>query len=222
MKPLNPGAPNEAALRNNRQTVAAYESCALSYAEATKPALSPSNERLLRRFAEAVGVGGPVLEVGSGPGWDADFLETLGVAVRRTDVTQAFIRFQRERGKSAELLDLTVADLGGPYAGVVALYVLQHIDRALIDGLLDKISNALRPGGAFLVSLKSGQGDCRDHGTASTVYHVALWSPAEFQERLLARGLRSERVVHSSDDDGDWFAILARKSADPGATEISR
>ena len=122
--------PNErdAALRNNRQTVAAYESCALSYAEATKPALNPSNELLLRQFAETVGVGGRVLEIGSGPGWDADFLETLGVTVRRTDVTKAFIRFQMERGKTAELLDLMVADLGGPFDGVVALYVLQRID----------------------------------------------------------------------------------------------
>lgn len=212
----------DAALRNNRQTVAAYESCALSYAKATKPALNPSNELLLRQFAETVGVGGRVLEIGSGPGWDADFLETLGVTVRRTDVTQAFIRFQTERGKTAELLDLTVADLGGPFDGVVALYVLQHIDRALIDDVLGKISNALRPGAALLVSLKEGQGDCREAGSGSTAYHVALWSQAEFQARLSSCALRPEHVVHSSDDDGDWFAVLARRSADQDLAEISR
>ncbi len=80
----------------------------------------------LARLAEAV-PGGHVLEIGSGPGWDADQLEEAGLTVRRTDITQAFIDQQRARGRQVDRLDAINDDLGGPYDAVVALHVLQHV-----------------------------------------------------------------------------------------------
>ena len=78
--------------------------------------------------------GGTVLEVGSGPGWDADLLEAHGVAVRRTDLTRAFIDLQAARGKVVERLDVTTDELGGPYDAVLALAVLQHVERPQLPG----------------------------------------------------------------------------------------
>ncbi|MBA3678022.1 MAG: methyltransferase type 12 [Sphingosinicella sp.] len=148
-----------------------------------------------------------------GAGWDADFLEARGLAVRRTDITNAFLQFQAERGKSAEKLDLIDDDLGGPYDGIMALYVLQHVGRALVDGVLRKISGALHPGGAFLAALREGEGEFCEEGKESGLYHIVLWTQAEFNERLAAAGLHTEQTALATDEDGRWMILLARKNA---------
>src|SRR5688500_1163558 len=91
---------------HNRRTVAGYERCARDYAASVSSAPSPSGAEALRQLASAVAPGGRVLEIGSGPGWDADFLETLGIDVHRTDAAAAFCDFQAERGKRCDPLDL--------------------------------------------------------------------------------------------------------------------
>lgn len=195
-------------LTNNRRTIAAYEKYAVRYAEAVAPDPADGVSTELRRLVNVVRPGATVLEVGSGPGWDADQVESLGVSVRRTDVTQAFLELQAERGKHAELLDVLTDDLGGPYDAVMALCVLLHIDRELTDTVLGKVAGALRPDGAFLVSVREGTGELWE----SSDYHVVLWSRTAFGTRLAAAGLRVEwsaRTVHS---DGPWLTFLAKKT----------
>lgn len=203
---------NPTVLSKNQQTVASYEQIARDYARDVSPTPSESGAAALRRLVDVVPAGGGVLEVGSGPGWDADFIEALGVAVRRTDVTKAFIEFQTERGKRAELLDLITDDLGGPYDAVMALAVLIHIDRELTDSVLRKIAAALRPGGAFLVSVREGTGDRVELGdTSGQPYYVTLWTVAEFAARLAAAGLGVEWSERSVGDQGPWQTLLATK-----------
>jgi SAM-dependent methyltransferase len=194
---------------NNRLTVESYERCALDYAAAVSAEPSPSHERVLVRLLDALPGRGMVLEVGSGPGWDADFLEHLGARVRRTDATRAFVDFQISRGRQAELLDLISDDFGGPYDGVMALYVLQHIDRCLVADVLHKVAEALRPGGVFLVSLQEGSGEFHERGT-SGCYRVVRWSADDFAKALSDAGLGAEWVERVT-DEADWMTILARR-----------
>jgi SAM-dependent methyltransferase len=203
--------PTSSAIVNNRQTVESYERCARDYAQATAPQSSSAASTTLHDFLQELAPGGNVLEIGSGPGWDADFLEEHGAVVRRTDITRSFLAFQHERGKSAQRLDVIADELGGPYDGIVALYVLQHIDRSLVDAVLRKVADALRPASVFLVALREGTGEMSERGADGDVYYITLWSFAEFKRRLETLGLRTEWVVHSTDDDGDWMTLLAKK-----------
>jgi predicted TPR repeat methyltransferase len=75
-------------------------------------------------------------------------------------------------------------DLGGPYDAVLAMCVLMRVGRGQIDAVLRKVAGALRPGGAFLVSVREGSGE------VSGDYHTCFWSRAGFAERLAAAGLR--------------------------------
>jgi hypothetical protein len=76
-------------LARNRATVAGYDASAASYAAETDHAPTPDHVEALDRFVASVGAGGRVLEVASGPGWDADRLEGMGLQVRRTDLSVA-------------------------------------------------------------------------------------------------------------------------------------
>lgn len=192
-------------LADSQRTIESYEGFADQYSRLGGP--SPDVEAALRRVAEAVGDGGRILEVGSGPGWEADFLESLGVSVRRTDATRRFLELQAERGKQGDLLNVITDDLGGPYDAVAALCVLIHVPRDQIDQVLKRIAEALRPRGAFLVSMRDGDGE------TSGKYHTVYWRRDDFAARMEAAGFALEWDEYSVDCDNDgWNTFLARRS----------
>jgi 2-polyprenyl-3-methyl-5-hydroxy-6-metoxy-1,4-benzoquinol methylase len=209
MKGLTP----DEARRDNRETVSSYETCADEYAESTRGEPYEAHAQMLDAFVADLAPGAHVLEIGSGPGWDADRLEARGVTAERTDVTQAFIELQRQRGKAIERLDVVNDEIPGRYDGIVCMYVLQHIARPLMDAVLAKLAAALRPGGVLLVALRQGSGEMREIGTQSGgAYHVTLWPKDEFIERLANAGLAVSRSRSFTGSDGEWLVVLARKA----------
>jgi 2-polyprenyl-3-methyl-5-hydroxy-6-metoxy-1,4-benzoquinol methylase len=190
-----------------QQTIQSYEGSAREYDKLVDPQRPPHIQKALQRLVETLPPGGRVLEVGSGPGRDADVLESLGFAVRRTDATQAFVDLMLERGKHAELLNVVTDELGGPYDGVLAMGVLIHVDRNQTDAVLRKIHIALRPGGALLAAMRKGEGETTGD------YHTVCWTRERFTERLTAAGLT---VIWDADsvgrDGNDWVTYLARRS----------
>jgi len=197
---------------NNQRTVEDYERCARDYAAEVDSTPSPSGAAALRRLATAVAPGNRVLEIGSGPGWDADFLETLGIDVHRTDVTAAFRDFQAERGKRCVPLDVLVDDIAGRYDGIAMLYVLQHFERKELEAVLRKLAQALEAGGALLLSYAEGAGDRWDHG-ASGDYRVVHWTRESFDARLAQAGFAVAWEHAFEGKDWPWRIVLARRQA---------
>ncbi|MFZ0141374.1 MAG: class I SAM-dependent methyltransferase [Aeromicrobium sp.] len=192
----------------NARTVESYELIAEDYARET--AGSGVLAGGLTRLAEAV-PGGHVLEIGSGPGWDADALEEAGMTLRRTDITQAFIEGQRARGKQADQLDVINDDLGGPYDAVVALHVLQHVEPDDLPIVLAKVAGALRPSGRFLVSIPLGEGAGWEVGESGRKYFRALRTEAEFIAALAGIGLQSEWTERAVEgEETGWLCVLAQ------------
>jgi 2-polyprenyl-3-methyl-5-hydroxy-6-metoxy-1,4-benzoquinol methylase len=191
-------------------TIAAYEECAIDYAHSTRPDANLCATPGLRELLRIVRKDLPVLEVGSGPGWDADWLEASGLDVRRTDATTAFVKFQRDRGKSAERLNLLEDDLGGPYAAIVAMYVFQHIDRRALPTVLEKAARAVAPDGLVLFSTREGEGEALEQRASGGRYYVALWSAEELDAIASSLGLETLWSRSSVDSEGAWRFLLLR------------
>lgn len=170
-------------LTKSRKTINAYEDYAERYDALVRHVPNQREQKWLKRLVKIAGKGGRILEVGSGPGYDADFVEGLGVQVRRTDATKRFLELQAARGKHGEFLDLITDDLGGPYDAVLALCVLIHVPREQTDQVLARIAGSLRPGGAFLVSMRIGDGETGGE------YHTVYWRRDDFAARLESAGL---------------------------------
>jgi hypothetical protein len=77
-------------------TLASYELAAEGYA-ARNQAPYQAGVAFMDKLIELLG-GGWVLELGSGPGTDADYLERGGLSVIRTDAAVAFVDMMRARG----------------------------------------------------------------------------------------------------------------------------
>ncbi len=198
---------------SNASTLAGYEDCAIDYAQTTAPRPEASDQPGLVELLKLVEPESRLLEIGSGPGWDADWLEERGLVVRRTDAAESFLHFQASRGRHAERLDVIRDLLGGPYDGVVALYVLQHVERDLLPTVFARIAQAISDGGVFLLALREGEGESVEIGSKGDAYYVALWPRSEIVAVLAALGL----VLHWSHSfegrEGRWMTGLFRKAS---------
>lgn len=195
----------------NRITGEAYDGYAERYSELTRTSHFASRDEALQVFMTRAKPEGRVLEVASGPGWDADVLESRSFAVRRTDISGGFIAVQAKRGKRVERLDVIEDDLGGPYEGVVALYMIQHIPRQQVDDVIAKMASALVAGGLLLFSFQVGEGERVDVSAAGD-YRIVMW-PRENMEAILIR--HQFKIVWQKTEDGRearWVTLVARRS----------
>ena len=153
---------------------------------------SDFNGEALRQLVAAVPAGGTALEIGSGPGWDADALEAQGVTVRRTEAT--------------------TDDLGGPYDAVLALAVLQHVEREQLPAVLGRVAGALRPGGVFLLSVRVGDGEQWEVGDSGNPYVTVLWREPDLCDLLEDVGLDLVwRAVAEDSEESPWLTFLVRR-----------
>lgn len=196
---------------SNTSTLAGYEGCADDYAETTAPKPEAGDQPALVELLKRVPPGSRLLEIGSGPGWDADWLEERGLAVRRTDGADSFVQFQAGRGRRAEILDVIRDPFGGPYDGVIALHVLQHVEREILPGIFARIAAAIRDGGVFLLALREGEGETAEIGSKGNAYYVALWPRSEIIAILAALGLDLHWLHSFEGREGRWLTALFRK-----------
>lgn len=193
---------------NNQRTVADYDRTARDYVDTVDGKASASDEAL-QRLAAAVTPGSRVLDIGSGPGWDADRLEALGVDVHRTDASTAFCKFQTERGKQCDRLDLLSNPIDQRYGGALMLCVLQHFERSELDGALRKLALALDPGGPMLLMYPEGDDERWEHG-AEGDYRVVRWTPSAFDARLAQAGFAVAWESTRQGHGGSWRTVLAQ------------
>jgi len=198
---------------HNARTVQMYEGYARNYALLIDPLPDPDLRHWLDRLCTDVGPGARILEVGSGTGRDADYLESLGAEVHRTDATQAFLDIQAERGRKAHRLNVVTDDLtaaGQPgYDAIVAMCVLIHVDRPALPGVLAKIQGALRPYGLFLVNVREGSAD-----RISATCFTSQWRPGEFEGLVSDAAFVIEGTGRFVNGDGDvWRTLLCRREA---------
>ena len=207
--------PGDASTSANHRTVGSYERIARDYADDTAPGPDGTSDvggaAALRRLVAAVPAGGTALEVGSGPGWDADFVEANGVTVRRTDITQAFIDLQAARGKVVDRLDVTTDDLGGPYDVVFAHAVLLHIDRTELPSVLTRLRDAVRPGGLLAMSLKEGDGEEWSSHKLELPRHFTYWREQPLRSVLEGVGWTPVVCEHVGPPDRPWLRTLSRR-----------
>ncbi|MEP9364699.1 class I SAM-dependent methyltransferase [Nocardioides sp. CN2-186] len=202
-----------------RATVDAYNASATAYRDGSPP-MTASVHADLRVFATAVGEGGRVLEIGSGPGRDARLLEELGLDVRRTDISTGFVELLRAEGHEADRLDPLTDDLddparpGTPYDGVWAAACLLHVPRVDLPTVLARLAEATRPGGVLGLALKEGDGEgWSRHGHVSAPRHFVYWRAEPLRAALEGAGWQVDHLnVRLGTESGQpWLEVRASR-----------
>ncbi len=191
-------------------TLATYERSVEAYCAGTPATVAPAVASLLDALAGEL-PGGRVLELGSGPGTDADELERRGLVVDRTDATPAFVQRLRDRGHEARLLDVRDGDLGGPVDAVLADAVLLHLGRDELARALAACHDAVRPGGLLAFTLKEGDGEAWSDAKLSAPRWFVYWRPRPLRDALERTGWTVVRLEQVTGSGEPWLAALCRR-----------
>ncbi|WP_298257346.1 class I SAM-dependent methyltransferase [Bradyrhizobium sp.] len=142
----------------DEQTLQFYRHNAESYAAWAK---EPSTR--LIGFLGLLPEGGSVLELGCGAGNHAAEMLARGFALRATDGSPEMAALASHRlNHPVETMRFDELDESQAFDGVWASACLLHVPRDELGGILARIHRALKTGGVFYASFKSGDGDGRD------------------------------------------------------------
>jgi SAM-dependent methyltransferase len=144
-------------------TRSSYDTDASGYVEKVRGLLDerPYLRASLALFAELVHAagGGPVADVGCGPGYVTGHLHKLGVDAFGIDLSPEMIAIARRdhpglRFEVGTMTDLDLTD--GSVAGVLAFWSVIHVPDHAVPGVFGEFRRVLRPGGPLLVGFHVG------------------------------------------------------------------
>lgn len=137
-----------------------YDAIAEDYADRfrAEPS-SPVDRSVLATFAELVGAGGRVADLGCGPGRVTAHLASLGLDTHGLDLSESMLAVARRdhpelRFEQGSMFDLGLPD--GSLAGAVSWYSTIHTPDERLPALFAELARVLAPGGYLLVGFQVG------------------------------------------------------------------
>jgi SAM-dependent methyltransferase len=199
-------------------TRASYDTVAVSYADRQRDALdrAPYLRAALALFAELVREvgGGPVADVGCGPGHITAHLHESGLDAFGIDLSPAMIDLARRehpelRFEVGSMTDLELADAS--VAGLLAFWSLVHVPDHALPGVFGHFRRALRPGGPLLLGFHVGEGSklkTEGYGGHPMKVYVYRRQPADVAALLRDAGFAVEAQLLIGPDDTLPGAVL--------------
>ncbi|MYS93437.1 MULTISPECIES: class I SAM-dependent methyltransferase [Streptomyces] len=185
----------------------------------------PLDLGVLYGFAELVGEGGEVADLGCGPGRVTAFLASRGLSVFGLDLSESMLAIARRenpglRFEKGSMQELDLPD--GSLDGVVSWYSTIHTPEEHLPALFAGFHRVLRPGGHLLLGFQCG--DEPRHYEQAFGHSVALTfrrrRPEHIAALLEAAGftLRARTVREPDETRGEPVAqasLVARKPPEP-------
>lgn len=200
---------------SNAITIAAYEEHVQEYLEKSPQEVSDDIKAWFEEALSSLGTDARILELGCGTGKDANYIESLGYSVDRTDATKAFVEFQIEHGHEARVLNALTNDFGSDIDLILADAVLLHFTPKELQLVVAKSYAALSDNGRFAFSLKQGDGEEVNDEKLGAPRYFKYWQEAEIIRELELAGFDRFSVRTSEDYRGPqkpgWLMITAYK-----------
>ncbi|WP_241844853.1 class I SAM-dependent methyltransferase [Streptomyces silvensis] len=198
-------------------TRTSYDAVAAAYADQLRHLLdeTPRERAALEGFADRVRArgGGPVADVGCGPGRITAYLHGLGVDALGVDLSPGMIEVARRdhpdlRFDLGTMTDLGLADTS--MAGLLAWYSLIHVPDEEIGTVLSHFHRVLRPGAPLLLAFHVGNA-CRlrtwGYGHPMRV-HVHRRPPSRMTAWLDEAGFTTETAQTLTSPESSLGGIL--------------
>ncbi|MBG84961.1 MAG: hypothetical protein CMJ40_10525 [Phycisphaerae bacterium] len=194
------------------ETILTYEGIADYYATVEDdPILRSSIRKLLGKPSQT----NRILELGCGPGIDANALKRAGHEVVAIDLCEAFINRSRMRFPE---VDFQLMDLRNPefdaesFDGILSMASLVHVLPEELPDVIRRCRRLLRPGGRLVVwnsdSTVVDHYDVPDWGNASSRY-LRMWC----HDRVIMKKAMEEAgfdQVRLMQVDSDYYADMKR------------
>jgi len=188
-------------MKTPEELIVSYDKLASEYAVRFCDELEgkPFDRNLLQRLADAI-PGGPVCDLGCGPGHVAAYFGSSGVDVIGVDLSPGMIAEAKRRYPSLDfqvgnMLDLKMGT--GSLGGIVAFYSIIHLRREMLQEAFREMHRVLRPGGLVLTSFHQGQGELHEDEVLGmpVSFDCTLFEPNEVAHAMEEAGLSVAEIT---------------------------
>jgi SAM-dependent methyltransferase len=206
------------------ETRNSYDADADGYADKVQGLLEarPYLRASLALFAELVyeAGGGPVADIGCGPGYVTRHLHDLGVDAFGIDLSPEMVALAERdhpdlRFEVGTMTDLHLAD--GSLTGVLAFWSVIHVPDHSVPGVFAQFRRVMRPGGPLLVGFHVGdEADHTTEGYSGRSIHVDSYRrpPPRVARWLREAGFTIEAELVMRPDEEVPGAIIFARSPD--------
>lgn len=207
--------------KEERATIDSYDRTAVRWAEEhnTKRFWGVSFDLFKALLPE-----GKLIEIGCGPGRDAETLVELGYDYTGSDPSSGLLAVARKRLPNQKFLQVPVYDLAFPasfrFDGFWAAASLLHVPRERISEALQKISALVRSDGIGFIAIKGGSGTSRVEDTIGEgedrhriVRHYVFYRADEFETLLVGAGFAPIMLIETVMGNATWFQFFVRRGA---------
>jgi SAM-dependent methyltransferase len=206
------------------ETRNSYDADADGYADKVQGLLEarPYLRASLALFAELVyeAGGGPVADIGCGPGYVTRHLHDLGVDAFGIDLSPETVALAERdhpdlRFEVGTMTDLHLAD--GSLTGVLAFWSVIHVPDHSVPGVFAQFRRVMRPGGPLLVGFHVGdEADHTTEGYSGRSIHVDSYRrpPPRVARWLREAGFTIEAELVMRPDEEVPGAIIFARSPD--------
>lgn len=205
-------------------TRSSYDTVAVSYADQLREAIAgePYLRAALALFADMVHAagGGPVADVGCGPGHVTAHLHELGVDAFGIDLSPGMIDVARSdhpdlRFEVGTMTDLPLAD--DSVTALLAFWSLIHVPDDEIPAVLGHFRRVVRPGGPLLLGFHVGDESrlkTQGYGGHPMNVHVHRRQPARMADWLRDAGFTVEaQWLLDLDESRPGAVLFARRQS---------
>ncbi|EMJ7623499.1 class I SAM-dependent methyltransferase [Enterobacter hormaechei] len=115
---------------------------------------------LYEAFTQHLPHGARVLDAGCGSGRDAKAFHEMGYQVDAFDASSAMVELARQHtGLPVQLMTFSEIDGKAQYDGIWCCASLLHVPSSGLPAVMQRLADALKPGGVWYVSFKYGNGE---------------------------------------------------------------
>jgi len=101
-----------------------------------------------------------ILDLGSGPGYAAEYFKQHGHEVTCIDISEEMVKIAERKGLKARVMDMEKLTLPHrSFDGIFANASLLHIPKERMPGVIQGVVNILKTNGFFHMSVKKGDGE---------------------------------------------------------------
>lgn len=193
-------------LSSNSLTLRSYELGVQEFIHGTAAQVSAGFKDWIDITLSHLSFNAEILEIGSGFGRDANYIESFGFKVDRTDATEAFVVYLQGQGHLARRFNILTDPFAAQVDLVFANAVFLHFTPQEFELVLQKIHAALKPDGILAFTVKKGAGEEWTNAKLGQPRYFCYWD----QEKLtsLLQKTRFE-AIHISEDQR-FLQIVAK------------
>lgn len=195
----------------NRKTIEAYDDNIGTYVAKSPQALCDTAKTWLDTSLNGLSPEARILEIGSGFGRDAAYVERLGFNVERTDATPGFVELLRSQGHEATRLNVLTDQIEGPYDLIFADAVLHHLTYVETTTAVRNVFEGLKIGGRFAAGLRLGLCEGWSNEKLGAPRYFTHWDRSDMEELVRNVGFASIVGTDSPRVALTWLHFVSTK-----------